>query len=65
MGREWVVFGILIVVVLVHYRFDPATQAYRYELPTLPRSGGPAAPGSGPPDRRRRRRHRPTDAEGG
>jgi hypothetical protein len=55
MGREWVVFG--------HYRFDPATQAYRYELPTLPRSG-PAAPG-GPPHRRRRRRRRPTDAEGG
>ena len=64
MGREWVVFGILIVVVLVHYRFDSATQAYRYELPTLPRSG-PAAPGSGPRHRRRRRRRRPTDAEGG
>ena len=47
------------------YRFDPATQAYRYELPTLPRTGTPAAPGSGPPHRRRRRRRCPTDAEGG
>lgn len=46
------------------YRLDPATQAYRYELPTLPRSAKPAAPGSGPPHRRRRRRRR-TDAESG
>ena len=46
------------------YVMDPATQSYHYELPTLPRSGGPASPGSGPPHRRRRRRRR-TDAEGG
>ncbi len=47
------------------YRLDPATQSYRYVLPTLPRSSGPSTPGSGPPDRRRRRRRRPMDAEGG
>ena len=90
MGRGWVVFGILVVVVLLvvksgrrsgrgggataghydpdaigQYRFDPATQAYRYELPTLPRSGKPARPGSGPPHRRRRRRRRLTDGSSG
>jgi hypothetical protein len=46
------------------YRLDPATQSYRYELPTLARSGKATEPGSGPPHRRRRRRRRPTDAEG-
>jgi hypothetical protein len=46
------------------YTLDPATMRYRYDLPTLPRSGAPAAPGSGPPRRRRRRRRR-TDTEGG
>lgn len=42
------------------YILDPATQSYRYQLPTLPRSANPA----GPPHRRRRRRRR-TDAESG
>jgi hypothetical protein len=46
------------------YTLDPATMRYRYDLPTLPRSGAPAAPGSGPPRRRRRRRRR-TDTEDG
>jgi hypothetical protein len=91
MGREWVVVGILVIIVLLiattgrrsgrrsgstaghydpdaigQYRLDPATQAYRYELPTLPRSTTSPVPGSGPPHRGRRRRRRlPTDAEGG
>jgi len=46
-----------------HYTHDPATMGYRYDLPALPPSGPPAAPGTGPPHRRRRRRQ--TDAEGG
>jgi hypothetical protein len=46
------------------YTLDPATMRYRYDLPTLPRAGGAATPGSGPSHRRRRRRHK-TDAEGG
>lgn len=45
------------------YTLDPATMRYRYDLPTLPRSGKPAAPGDGPPHRRRRRR-RHQDNEG-
>jgi len=44
------------------YTLDPATMRYRYELPTMPPTGPPAAPVSGPP---RRRRHRDPDAEGG
>lgn len=47
------------------YTLDPATMAYRFDLPTTPRSDAPAEPGSGPPKRPRRRRRRPTDAEGG
>ena len=47
------------------YKLDPATMAYRDELPTVPRPGAPVAPGSGPPHRRRRRRPRPQDSEGG
>jgi hypothetical protein len=39
------------------YTLDPATLRYRYDLPTLPRTGAPAVPGSGPPHRRRRHRH--------
>ena len=46
------------------YTLDPATMRYRYELPTMPPTGSPAAPVSGPPHRRRRR-HRDPDAEGG
>jgi hypothetical protein len=46
------------------YIYNPATQTYRLELPTLPRAGAPATPGDGPPHRRRRRRRRP-DTEGG
>jgi len=42
-----------------HWTLDPATMVYRYDLPTLPRSGVPVPPGSGPPHRRRRRRARP------
>jgi len=38
------------------YTLDPATLRYRYDLPTLPRTGAPAVPGSGLPHRRRRRR---------
>lgn len=38
------------------YTLDPATMRYRYDLPTLPPSGAPAARGSGLPRRRRRRR---------
>lgn len=38
------------------WTLDPATMRYRYDLPTLPRSGVPLTPGSGPPHRRRRRR---------
>lgn len=38
------------------YTLDPATMRYRYDLPTLPPTGAPAVPGSGPPPRRRRRR---------
>jgi hypothetical protein len=47
------------------YVMDPATQTYRYELPSVARAGGQMAPGSGPPHRRRRRRKRRTDLEGG
>ena len=47
------------------YTLDPATMRYRYDLPTLPRSSVPAVPGNAPPHRRRRRRGRRTDAEGG
>ena len=44
------------------WTLDPATMRYRYDLPTLPRSGVPLPPGSGPPHRRRRRRQvRPLD----
>jgi len=46
------------------YTLDPATLRYRYDVPTMPRSGAAAAPGTGPPRRRRRRRPRP-DIEGG
>ena len=45
------------------YTLDPATMQYRYDLPTMPRSGGPALPGSGPPHRRRRRRRSQPDGE--
>ena len=41
------------------WNLDPATMVYRYDLPTLPRSGVAVPPGSGPPHRRRRRRARP------
>lgn len=44
---------------------DPATQTYRYELPKVARTGGQIAPGTGPPHRRRHRRKRRTDLEGG
>jgi hypothetical protein len=47
------------------YTLDPATQAYRFELPDVARSGKPIAPGSGPPHRRRRRRRRLTDGTSG
>jgi len=47
------------------YTLDPATQAYRLELPDVAPSGKPIAPGSGPPHRRRRRRGRPTDGTSG
>jgi len=47
------------------YTLDPATQAYRLELPDVARSGKPIAPGSGPPHRRRRRRRRLTDGSSG
>lgn len=43
------------------WTLDPATMRYRYDLPTLPRSGVPVPPGRGPPHRRRRRRQRPPD----
>jgi hypothetical protein len=46
------------------YTLDPATMAYRLDLPTRPRSAAPATPRGGPLPRRRRRR-RTTDAEGG
>jgi hypothetical protein len=39
-----------------HYTLDPATMAYRHELPRLPRSRAPGGRGDGPPHRRRRRR---------
>jgi len=47
------------------YKLDPATMAYRHELPAVPRASVPIAPGSGPPHRRRRRRPRPKGPEGG
>ena len=47
-----------------HYTLDPATQAYRFELPNVAPSGKPMAPGSGPPRRRRRRRRRLRDEPG-
>ncbi len=47
------------------YTLDPATQAYRLELPNLAPSGKPIGPGSGPPRRRRRRRKRLTDGTSG
>ena len=47
-----------------HYTLDPATQAYRFELPNVAPSGKPMAPGSGPPHRRRRRRRRLPDGPG-
>ena len=47
------------------YTLDPATQAYRLELPDVAPSGKPIAPGSGPPHRRRRRRRRLTDGSSG
>lgn len=47
------------------YTLDPATQAYRLELPDVARSGKPIAPVSGPPRRRRRRRRRLTDGSSG
>jgi len=48
------------------YTYNPATTTYSFELPTLPRTSAPGAPGSGLPHRcRRRRSGRPTDAEGG
>jgi hypothetical protein len=47
------------------YTLDPATQAYRLELPNLAPSGKPIAPGSGPPHRRRRRGKRLTDGTSG
>jgi hypothetical protein len=47
------------------YKLDPATMAYRHELPMVPRPGAPVAPGGGPPHRRRRRRPRPQGPEGG
>jgi len=47
------------------YTLDPATMTYRFDRPTLPRSRAPAAPGAGPPHRRRRCRRRHSDAEGG
>jgi hypothetical protein len=46
------------------YTLDPATQAYRLELPNAAPPGKPIALGSGPPHRRRRRR-RPTDGTSG
>jgi hypothetical protein len=46
------------------YKLDPATMAYRHELPTVARPGTPIAPGSGPPHRRRRLRPRPQGPEG-
>lgn len=46
------------------YIMDPATQTYRYELPTVARTGGQMAPGTGPPHRRRRRRKPRTDLGG-
>ena len=47
------------------YTLDPATMQYRYELPTVARTGRQMAPDAGPPHRRRSRRRRQTDAEGG
>ena len=47
------------------YKLDPATMAYRLELPPVPRPGAPVAPVSGPPHRRRRRRPRPLGPEDG
>ncbi|MEX0710110.1 MAG: hypothetical protein WD116_02785 [Chloroflexota bacterium] len=44
------------------YTLDPATMAYRLDLPTRPESDGPVTPRGAPP-RRRRRRPRPTDPE--
>jgi hypothetical protein len=46
------------------YTLDPATMRYRYDLPTLPPSGAPPVPGSGPPHHRRRRRRRPDAGSG-
>jgi hypothetical protein len=46
------------------YTLDPATMAYRFDLPTVPRPRTPGEPAEGPPHRRRRRRRRP-DAAGG
>ena len=50
---------------IAQYKLDPATMAYRHELPTVPRRGAPVTPGSGPPHRRRRRRPRPQGPEDG
>ncbi len=38
-----------------HFTLDPATLAYRHDLPTSPAPGGPVPRGSGPPHRRRGR----------
>lgn len=47
------------------YTLDPATMAYRHNLPTLPRTAGSAPTGGGPPHRRRRRLRPPSDQAGG
>jgi hypothetical protein len=47
------------------YVLDPATQTYRYELPSVARDGGQVPIGNGPPHRRRRRRRRRTEPGGG
>ena len=47
------------------YTLDPATQAYRLELPNVAPPGKPIAPVSGPPHRRRRRRRRLTGGSSG
>jgi hypothetical protein len=46
------------------YTLDPITMRSRCDLPTLPPSGEPATPGSGPPHRRRRRRRGPDPGSG-